>query len=90
MDAINFADALIVAVPSSILVENRYLRSVLCSHSKACLASGGLAHDLVKLGVDCLRLYTKGVARIGKINREKNLFLVIKIIQIILCIHFSG
>lgn len=71
LDAINFADAFIVAVPSSILVENRSIRSILSSHPKASLASGGLAHDLVTLGNDSLRLYTKGVARIGKINREK-------------------
>ena len=69
--AINLADALVVAVPSSILVENRALRSILSSHPKVSLASGGLAHDLVTLGKDGLRLYTRGVARIGKDNRQK-------------------
>jgi len=71
LEAINSADALIVAVPSSILVENRSLRSILSSHPMASLASGGLAHELVTLGNEGLRLYTKEVARIGKVNREK-------------------
>lgn len=69
--AINLADALFVAVPSAIIVENRSLRSMISSHPKACLASGSLAHDLVTIGKDGLRLYTKGVARIGKNNRIK-------------------
>ena len=71
VEAINFADALIIAVPSSILVENHSLCTILSSHPMASLASGGLAHNLVTLGNDGLRLYTKGVARIGKANREK-------------------
>jgi len=71
VEEINLADALIVAVPSSVVIENRSLCSILSSHPKASLASGGLAHNLVTLGKDGLRLYTRGVARIGKENRQK-------------------
>ena len=71
LTAIELADALIVAVPSSIIVQNRSLRSILSSHRKASLASGGLAHELITLGNDGLRLHTRGVARIGKDNRQK-------------------
>lgn len=69
--AIELADALIVAVPSSIIIQNRSLRSILSSHRKASLASGGMAHDLITLGNDGLRLHTRGVTRIGKDNRQK-------------------
>jgi hypothetical protein len=68
---INLADILIVAVPSSIIMENWSLCSILSSHSKASLVSGGLAHDLVTLSTDSLALKTRGVARIGRDSREK-------------------
>jgi len=70
-EILNEADAVVVAFPSSIIVENRSLRSALASHPKVALASGGRGHDIVTLTNDGLRLLTRGVARIGSDNRNK-------------------